>query len=241
MNRGKLNALCVGSSAPRRRGRGQNAADRVLTDGAAKGSTPIPVNFRPAAMSLKRLLPVSVALAILAAVGPAGAAPFVSAALERKGLDIDPSLTPDVPPPSADATDAAQGPFQTVPLASLSATRERPLFSVTRRPPPPPPAPMAAAPSKAGRRGAGQARRSGGAAALLGRNDHGGRHSGRRPVQPGDTDRHTGSRRRRGIGLAHYRRIGGLRCRGKGRECGDAQSAAPIRFGAVRAGCGAIT
>jgi hypothetical protein len=126
----------------------ENVADRALTDRVAKGSTPIPVNFRTAAMSLKRLLPVSVALAILGAAGAAGAAPFVSAALERKGLDIDPSLTPDVPSPSADATDAAQGPFQTVPLASLSGTRERPLFSVTRRPPPPPPPPMAAAPPK---------------------------------------------------------------------------------------------
>ena len=99
-------------------------------------------------MSLERLLPVSVALAILGAAGAAGAAPVVSAALERKGLDIDPSLTPDVAPPSADASDAAQGPFQNVPLASLSATRERPLFSATRRPPAPPPAPMAAPPPK---------------------------------------------------------------------------------------------
>ncbi|HZZ63086.1 MAG TPA: hypothetical protein VFE63_18290 [Roseiarcus sp.] len=99
---------------------------------------------------------MSVALAVLGASGAAGAAPLVSAALERRGQDVDSPLTPDVAPPSAETTDAAPGPFQGVPLASLTATRERPLFSATRRPPPaapsaeppPPPKPVAVAPVK---------------------------------------------------------------------------------------------
>jgi hypothetical protein len=46
----------------------------------------------------------------------------------------------DEAPPSEVPAEAATTPLASQPLESLSATRERPLFSPTRRPPPPPPA-----------------------------------------------------------------------------------------------------
>jgi hypothetical protein len=45
----------------------------------------------------------------------------------------------DEAPPSEVHAEAATTPLGSQPLESLSATRERPLFSPTRRPPPPPP------------------------------------------------------------------------------------------------------
>lgn len=46
----------------------------------------------------------------------------------------------DEAPPGEVHAEAATTPLTSQPLESLSATRERPLFSPTRRPPPPPPA-----------------------------------------------------------------------------------------------------
>jgi hypothetical protein len=60
---------------------------------------------------------------------------------DETGPPADPQLTaaenPDLrrPPPG--------NPLSRIPLGSLSVTRERPLFSASRRPPPPPPAPPA--------------------------------------------------------------------------------------------------
>ena len=63
------------------------------------------------------------------------AAPRDLAALERDNREVD---LPPRAPASPDATDAGadENPFRNVPLDSLSATKERPLFSPTRRPPP---------------------------------------------------------------------------------------------------------
>jgi hypothetical protein len=53
--------------------------------------------------------------------------------------------TPALPAQGGEGTDALPSPLAAQPLDRLSATRERPLFSPTRRPPPPPP-PVVVAP-----------------------------------------------------------------------------------------------
>jgi hypothetical protein len=52
--------------------------------------------------------------------------------------------SPSPPPPQAAEEGALPSPLAAQPLDLLSATRERPLFSPTRRPPPPPPQAVAA-------------------------------------------------------------------------------------------------
>jgi general secretion pathway protein N len=95
-------------------------------------------------MNVNLLLPVSLALAILGASDTKSESPLVSAALEKDFRQIDGPGASGIATSPAAPTDAAENPLQSIPLSSLSATRERPLFSATRRPPPAAPAPEAA-------------------------------------------------------------------------------------------------
>jgi general secretion pathway protein N len=76
-------------------------------------------------MRLWTLLAISPALAATAAAGPidgrAGLAPQVGA--------------PNRSAPDSNATSRAGNPLWTIPLSALTATRDRPLFSASRRPP----------------------------------------------------------------------------------------------------------
>jgi general secretion pathway protein N len=97
------------------------------------------------------MMPVRMALAV-ALTSAALVGRCVAAA--APDLAVDPGLRPEPRPPSLDleAPSApaktapvlrAGNPLWAVPLSSLTATRERPLFSASRRPPP---APVAAVP-----------------------------------------------------------------------------------------------
>jgi general secretion pathway protein N len=62
---------------------------------------------------------------------------------------VEPPKSAQPAGPAAEAAPLAANPLWGVPLGSLSATRERPLFSPSRRPPPPPvPAAVSAPPAK---------------------------------------------------------------------------------------------
>lgn len=104
--------------------------------------------------------PIIFAAALFAASGACaafGASAYGFAALEKDfpepGEDLKQATNASAPRTS----DAVDNPFDKVPLESLTATRDRPLFSATRRPPPsapipearPPPPVQAAAPAPA--------------------------------------------------------------------------------------------
>jgi general secretion pathway protein N len=104
-----------------------------------------------------------IALCILAmfAVGPTAArddGPGIAALeMEPGSVKAPPPAMPQAATPGGSAQDAAAigNPLSAIPLRALAATRERPLFSVTRRPPPPvatpepAPEPAPATPSEA--------------------------------------------------------------------------------------------
>ena len=84
-------------------------------------------------MDIRQLLPAGCGLAALVASGCVSAAPSVVAALENESRAVDRPMAADAGRGDAAAVD---NPFSAISLESLTATRERPLFSATRRPPP---------------------------------------------------------------------------------------------------------
>ena len=93
-------------------------------------------------MNIQEKLLVGIVFVALCAPGALHASPASVAALERddQGTGNPDAMNP-VPaggPSSGPAEDAGavENPFRDLPLESLSATTERPLFSPTRRPPP---------------------------------------------------------------------------------------------------------
>jgi len=108
------------------------------------------------------LRPMSVAVILALTPAPVGAAeaspqppppplgaqasrPLVDQASDPSALTNKAGETPAVPAVGKEGGAALPSPLAAQPLDRLSATRERPLFSPTRRPPPPPP-PVVAAP-----------------------------------------------------------------------------------------------
>jgi general secretion pathway protein N len=88
-------------------------------------------------MDVPHILPAGVVFLALATSNSLSASPSVTALLESDSHEFHRPATGE--PIAADAKDqgALDNPFRDIPLESLSATRERPLFSATRRPPPP--------------------------------------------------------------------------------------------------------
>jgi general secretion pathway protein N len=85
-------------------------------------------------MADRHILLAGVFLLALVASDGLSASPGVAAALEGDAHDID---RPAGGPANDADFGAVESPFLNIPLESLSATRERPLFSATRRPPSP--------------------------------------------------------------------------------------------------------
>jgi hypothetical protein len=87
-------------------------------------------------MDVRQILPAGAAFLVLCAAGALSASPRVTAALEADSQGIAWPQAGDPVGAVPGNAGPAENPFRNIPLESLSATKERPLFSVTRRPPP---------------------------------------------------------------------------------------------------------
>jgi len=111
-------------------------------------------------MDVRQILPAGALFLTIAASDGLSASPHAMAALEGNSqeIEIDRAAEGDSIVANGKGSGGVDNPFRNIPLESLSATRERPLFSATRRPPasaaaipaqsapPPPPQAQAQAP-----------------------------------------------------------------------------------------------
>lgn len=103
---------------------------------------------------MKRIVAAILALMLAAPAMSVASPPLTTASLDSSPVDADnradgPIIGADTPSrPSArpPAPASTANPLWAIPLATLTETRERPLFSPSRRPPPPPPERAAHAP-----------------------------------------------------------------------------------------------
>ena len=87
-------------------------------------------------MNIRPVLLAGVLLSAFAARADAGGSVRKLAVLENHAHETDQDVKQEPARAGPQASGPTGNPFDSVPLESLTATRERPLFSATRRPPP---------------------------------------------------------------------------------------------------------
>jgi len=100
-------------------------------------------------MDVRPIIFAAVLFAASGACAALGASAYGFAALEKNFPETGEDLKQAPDAFALQSSDAVDTPFNKVPLDSLTATRDRPLFSATRRPPPSAPSPEAKPPPPA--------------------------------------------------------------------------------------------
>lgn len=135
-------AQFIGRATSQRRA----ASERVGDSGTLTSSSPEDTiffrNLRGFPMLVRQILPAWIGVSAILALSCGSAAPEVMAALERDPGAIDKPALADAVAADAPVAKSVDNPLGAIPLEALTATRERPLFSATRRPPPTSGAPM---------------------------------------------------------------------------------------------------